>query len=708
MKALRLIRNLVLGLMGLVMLLLVALQVVLRPKVLTPLVNKVAAEYVDGGELRFSRVHASVLKDFPFLNFTLDSCAIVYPHDRFARYDSVLVEQGRFRLLQAGRGEEMDTLASFRSLEASLQLVNYLKKTSYDIRRAYLDHPRVFAHYYDSTAANWDILRLGNPDDTTESAPLPPIRLQKIRLTGRPYLVFTDRQDTLLGAVRMRRLTLDGRLDTHKLYDARVKLRADSLFLSGRLPADTVSLRLDYLEAEGKDRRIALSADARAALFTRMAGRLRLPVHIETDVSLPKREDGDLEALVHSLALKVATIDLKGSGDVVLREDGTDILADVSIDQCPIGELLKAYQENFPVFKKIRTDAVLDLEAHCDGTLAEGRLPRIQAHLQVPDSFLDWEGLGRRGRVSLDVDAATDEELKLDLDLNRVLVDIVGAHLDLKGSAADVTGKNPFFSVNGQVKARVDSLTGAFLKESGITGTGTVSGRINGQARLSQLTLARIGEADIKGDLVARNLSVNDPKDQITVYVEQADIILETKGNQLDNNLRKGARVLALDARLDTLNATYKGGTYVRGGSLRLRAQNAATILKGGKELTPLMGVLEAGRLTLRDHEGMAVSLRDNTETFRITPSTQDFLTPKLNLTSQSTGVRIRNTSGGTFLRNLKFDMTANRHLSAARNTERLERLRDSLARVWPGVPRDSLMLKYIQSRRGAVPAWLK
>ena len=146
MKALRIIRNIVLVLVGLVLLLLVALQVVLRPKVLTPIVNDFAEKYVDGGQLRFSNVRASVIKDFPFLNFTLDDCAIVYPHGRYARYDSTMVERGRFPLLQAGRAPEMDTLASFRTLEASLNLVNYLHKTSYDIRRVELDHPRIFAH----------------------------------------------------------------------------------------------------------------------------------------------------------------------------------------------------------------------------------------------------------------------------------------------------------------------------------------------------------------------------------------------------------------------------------------------------------------------------------------------------------------------------------------------------------------------------------
>ena len=61
MKALRIIRNIVLALLGLVLLLLVALLVILRPKVLTPLVNRFAEQYVEGGELRIKSNIVGVL-----------------------------------------------------------------------------------------------------------------------------------------------------------------------------------------------------------------------------------------------------------------------------------------------------------------------------------------------------------------------------------------------------------------------------------------------------------------------------------------------------------------------------------------------------------------------------------------------------------------------------------------------------------------------
>lgn len=705
MKPARLFRNIVLCILGLVILLLVTLQILLRPKVLTRVVNRLAAEYVDG-DLVFENVRASVIKDFPFLNITLENGALTYPHDRYAQYDSTLVEKGRFPLLQAGRGPEKDTLASFRRLSASVNYVNLLKKTSYDIRRVELERPRIFAHYYDSTAANWDILPLGTSSDTASQAP--PLRIHRLHLTDRPFVVFTDQQDTVLGLVTMKHLLAEGRLDTHDLPGSDLKVLTDSMFLNGRLPSDTLAVRLAHLEAEAKDRRMTLSADADAFLSTRATGRMRLPVHIDTDTSFPERADGDLEALVHCLGLKVSTIGLTGFGDVVFHRDSTDIRADAAIEECPLGELLETFRDNFPVLRKIRTDAVLDLNAHCEGTLSKGRLPRLRAHLEIPDSYLDYEGLGRRGRISLDVDAATDEQLKLDLDLNQVLIDIIGAQLDISGTAADVTGDDPFFALDGKVSARVDSLTRAFTQEYGITGTGSVQADIHAQTRLSQLTLSRIGNADIHGRASIRDLSVDDAKDRIRGFVQKADILLETKGNRIDDNMRRGARVLALEATLDTLDATYKGGTYVRGKDIILQAQNSAAILKGGKELTPLMGILKAANLSLRDEDGLAVGLRDNTETFRVTPSTKDFRSPKLNLTSESVGVRLRKGAEGTLLRNFKFDITANKHQGAARDTDRRERMLDSLQRVWPGVPRDSLLIRYRQDRRRPLPSWMQ
>ena len=257
MKAGKIIRNVVLGLAGTVLALLVGLQITLRPKVLTGLVNGIAADLVEG-DVAFREVKAHVIKSFPYLHLEAEDFTITYPH---SRYDSLYANPSkRFNLLQAGNqvegtGESLtDTLASFRRLDLSLNYIALLKG-EYDIRNLELIRPRIFAHYYDSTAANWDILPLGGEEsaEDTLKKPVPAIRFHKITLSDRPFIVFTHPEDTLMGLFTMRRMVLEGKT-----------VSMDSLFVSGRLPADTVALGMERLRAGMEQRRMTLEADAKA------------------------------------------------------------------------------------------------------------------------------------------------------------------------------------------------------------------------------------------------------------------------------------------------------------------------------------------------------------------------------------------------------------------------------------------------------------
>ena len=696
-----------LSVLGLLVLLLAAVQIFLNEKVLTRLVNKIAAEYVEG-DVAFSKVRASVLRSFPQLDIRIDSCSITYPHERFAAYDVPQEGARRFSLINAGRGEEVDTLASFRELEFALNYVSFIKGGQINIRKLSLDKPRIFAHYYDSTAANWNILPIGSSDDSdTTSSPLPDILLHKIKLTSRPFVVFTDPVDTIHAMITMRRLELDGKIRTSEIDQLRGAFDIDTLFVSGRLPKDTLALGLDRLHLEGGDRQFSLSAKAKAWLATKSFGRMKVPVGIDADGTLPERDDDALEVDLSSLGLDLSALHLDGAGNVVIFPDRKAILADVKVDRCPIGEIFREYERNLKLFQKIKTDAVLSLDAHIEGDYSEGRFPAINAHLSIPESTLDYKGLPRLGRLALEADATTDEQMKMDLDLKRFLFDIVGARADLKGMIEDVTGDDPLFSVDGTLRSSVDSLTRAFTSDMGISGTGALKANIHGKALLSQLDMVNIGNANIQCDIVADNLSIDDSRDSLQAYVRRADISIQSTANKIDRNIRKGARVLALKAKLDTLNLTYKENIFARGGDILLLAQNSADILKGGKGMTPLMGLLKIERLRLKDTDGLGIGLRGNTETFRITPATKQ-KTQKLSLTSDSKALFIRQNSNAYALRNFKFDASASKHQRAARSSERRKRMLDSLQRVYPGVPRDSLFRRMIadHSRRGSSDAF--
>ena len=690
MKPGKVIRNVLIAVAGLLVAVLVALQVILRPAVLTKLVNKFAADYVEG-DVSFGNIKAHVIKSFPFLNLEADDFSLTYPHERYAQWDTIYPDSGRrFSLMKAGRGEEVDTLASFRHLSVSLNYMGIIRGDGFHIRKAELMHPRIFAHYYDSSAANWDILPIGGPKKDTTKKPAPRIEINKVHMSDRPFIVFTNPRDTVHGMFTMRRLNIDGHIDTRSIEKLESALEVDSLFVSGRLPADTVAVALQSLRAKGGDRHLELDAKAHAWLATGKFGRLRVPLGISLDGDFHQRQDDSLEVQLNRLGLDVSALHLDGKGGVTAGKGAYNLDIEAHIKDCPLGKLIEEYQNNIPVLKKIKTNARLSLDANIDGVYGGGRMPAVEAKLLVPQALLDYDGLSRQGRVALDATVTTDDLRAVDADIQKLFVDILGTRINLTGGVKDALGEDPLIVFDGTARARVDSLTRAFTSERGITGTGAIDAKLHGKVRKSQLNMVKIGGADILCNLDARDLSIQDAPDSIDALIPALELELATKANKIDRNIRQGARVLALKARTDTLSARY-GNLDIKGGKLLLLMQNSADILKRGKELTPLMGLLKLESLGLRDQEGMGIRLRENTETFRITPASKAQPSPKLTLTSSSGRLGFRKGTDFYALRDVKFDISARKHVSSRRfSSERRNHILDSLQRVYPGVQRDS------------------
>ena len=698
MKAWKVIRNILIGLLAGVLLLLVVFQVVMRPAVLTGLVNKVAADYVEG-QVNFDQVKAHLIKSFPYVHLEAQNFSITYPHERYARFDSLYPDPGRrFNLMKAGYGDGADTLASFRGLDLWLNYMAFVNKGEIHVHKVELTRPRIFAHYFDSTAANWDILPIGKDTSKKEKKPLPTIKLNQIRLLDRPLIVFTDPLDTLHGLFTLRRLTAEGKLNTDELEEAQLSLNIDSLFVSGRLPSDTLSFRIDHLKTQGGKRRVQIEAEATARLRTNSFGRVALTIGLKADSTFPEAGEGEMAADIHLLSLRLSALEIQGSGQLLKKADGTvEMDVQAATQDCPVGDLINEYKKNLKFLRKIDTDAHLSMEASAIGTYGKGQMPIVSAHVSIPKATLDYEGVGRKGQIALDGTVTTDQDLRMDAEVGNLLVDILGARLKLKGSVEDLLGKDPLLNVSGTARARVDSLTQAFAAERGIRGTGTVDAKLNGRARVSQLNMVRIGAASINCQLTAKDLSIEDQPDELQAFLPVLNATLATKGNQIDGNIRKGARVLALEAAMDSVNLQYRD-MFIRGRNLDLKAQNSADILKGGKELTPLMGILKVGGLRMKDEDGVSIGLRDNVERFRIAPATEERPTPRLSVISQSGGLILRQGANMYGLRDLKLDLAAARR-GSVQTSARRNHILDSLQRVYPGVPRDSLFAMARQSR---------
>ena len=688
MKALKVIRNVLIGLIGLVLVLLVAFQILLRPSVLTGIVNRVAADLVEG-DVAFREVRAHVIKSFPYLNIDARDFSITYPHRRYAQFDSIRAAAGqRFNLLKMGNGREVpeDTLAFARELSLSLNYVALLKG-AYHIHKAELTQPRIFAHYFDSTAANWDILPLESKKDTAQK-PLPPIQTDRIILSGRPVIVFTNPADTLYALLGMRRLALSGRLESGRPENSRGRLEIDSLLVSGRLPQDTLSVRLESLRMEAASRHVLASAQASARLRTRSFGRLEVPVGLEVDALFPERADNSLEVVLNRLELSLSALRMEGGGRLVRHPGKWEMDVRASVQDCPLGEIIRQYRDNLEFLKKVDTDARVSLEASARGFYGEGLTPALNARLQVPPATLDYQGLGRKGRLAIDTQITTDDLQVVDARVNRLLVDIAGARMDVTGNARDVLGKDPSLQLNGTARARLDSLTSVFTAGMGLSGTGDLDLDLRARARLSQLSAAAIGKADIHCSLKGQNLSLHYPSDSLSALLPSLEASLGTRSN-----------TMSLQALIDTLDVKY-GSMFVRGGRLNLVMQNSADVLRGRPtDRTSVTGVLQVKSLRMRDRDGLAVGLTDNTEHFRLEPAGETRPVPRLGLTSSSGGLRLRMGDDVYALRDVKFDVSARRHQARQSPSGQRTRLLDSLQRRYPDIPRDSLFRKARQER---------
>ena len=656
--------------LGLWLLVVLALQLVLTDSFLTKTVNRFAADYVDG-DLKIGKISASAFRSFPNLNLEIEDALLVYPHEKFAAYDSTGFPHP---LRGEGRHPQMDTLASFRSLSVSVDYMAALRSKVH-VRKALLDGARIFAHRYDTAAANWNILKfLSSGSADTTSAPLPDITVNDVALTGDPYIVFTSPSDTLFATVASRRIRFDGKLRLPDMGQSQLGLAIDTLAFSGRLPADSLQVALDRFALQQKDARYDIDASARARLGLASLGKMDLPIELQAGVSFP--EEGFSAVSVRDLYLKAAAIELTGEGDVRLRPDSTYIRAEALIDDCKVSDVTAFLGTSIlPDLKKLKTNAKISLTALCDGWYipAEKTLPELVAEVSIPKSSLAWTGFDYSGRLAAEINAETDRYGKLGVTLDGIDLDMAGVNLTGSGFSEDLLCDDPLFGLDLQAKADLDIIND-FLPE-GMSASGAMDATVSGMVFLSDLDLYNFSRADLDGHITSPGIRFLDQPDSLSVFLDRTDIRL-TKGKSDDMAL--GADILGVRGRADSLYAQYGKTTFVRGTGIGLTAQNAAETVSEefGKEVHPIVGTLTAGSLAMTGADSLFVALKETRNSFKYSnKAVSSGTVPVVVVSSRNDEVQFRQGVNRISIRDASLSATAVKR----EPRERPRRLRDSL-----------------------------
>ena len=684
--------------LGIWAVIIIALQVVLNSTVLTRIVDRFADEYVDG-DVTFSGIKASMFKSFPNLNVTIDDFSITYPHDRFAAYDSTGAPGGY--LLGAGRNGKADTLAHFDNISVS---INYVAAVTgrIRIRHAILKHPRIFAHQYDSTQANWNMFGDGPAKDagdtSSSSSKLPPISIGKVSLDGRPFVVYTNPADTIFGCIFLKSLTAKGHYDARKGKIEKVSVALDSLFAAGRLPADTVAFGLERLDVKEKAGHFEVSMSSRLFLGLKSSGRMSIPVKINGDIfpELDKKA-----VTVDRMKARIATLELNANGKADFSGKNIHVKAAADIEKASVSELADYFGDNFPILKKLRTDALLSLNASCDGCYdnSTGSLPPLSVRVLVPDSRIGWKGIDGDGRFDLDI-TAKSQNGKLTADVPDFCLSVNGMKVSLSGTADDLLGEDPLFDINSDIHIMLDSLANYLPDSLAITVHGDLDGSVKGGFRLSQLDPYNFSELGLEGGLQSNGIKISAPKDTLVAYIGKTKISLGPFSHDEDEQDHHHHHT-GLSANIDSLFAEYGTSTFIRGTGLKLSAHNAEERMNGNAERHPIHGHLDISSIGMMDLDSCFVGILKSSNTFVLTQNVINHHTvPFLSLSSLSNRIAVREGVNRFSAKDARLTVSA--HPNSVERQIRRKHFLDSLQRVYPNVKRDSLFKEAFRKRAGA------
>lgn len=682
----------------------VALEIAFSSSLTTRLVNKIASEYIDG-EVGFGKASCSFFKNFPSPTISLDDFSVTYPADRF---DALEKKGPQGHLLYMGCGQDADTLASFRNFTARIHLAPLLLG-KVRVPEIELTRPRIYAHSYDQTNANWNIFIADTvqTDDTAATLAFPDISIGTIRLSDRPRIVYTDSRDTVFAMINLRKAGFDGRLNTEESSRNRIGLSLDSMFVAGRIAEDTLALNVERLGIHEHHDHIDIGLSARTMVATRTFGRMHVPVEMSATVHM--LEDSIPAIGIHNFMAEIAAVPFTGKADLRFLDDRTDIDASLSVKECKADEIIRKFVRNFiPEAADISTDAIISVDATCKGEYVHGsgRLPVFRVDLLIPESKVRHKDIGKDLNLALDAYIANTRRGSFNLTLNDIGIKTYGLSVNAYGNVKDILSDDPSFSIDGSMAASLDSLMTFLPDAMGISAHGRLDAAIQGSANLSHMSLYTFSQSSLTGQLKSEKISIHAPDDSLDVQISGIDMNLGPEERASRRDSTHSIRLMGITGNISKLSASYGKSLAAEGEKIVISAKNSASGIDT-TQVNRLSGMISADKLAVTDAEGARIDLSQTSNRFHMMPKRENHKVPVLSLSSTNKRIALAADVNRAILTDASIKARA--EMNTVERRQRMNERMDSLQRVYPDIPRDSL-LSHARAKRPSrqVPEWMK
>lgn len=461
------------GLVGFVVLVAAVLvYVVFTPKQLTPVVDKVAGEFINC-DYEIGQVDLTFFSTFPEFGLRADGLLIVNPTE----------------------GAQSDTLLEAKRVVARIELMQLLCDGVVNVREVALQEVTLNPYIGAEGQTNFDVLTLSSDsteEDTTSGSFIQSVQFEDLRLTlDAKQISLVDEQDTL----------------SAQLHDATISLTAKG----EEKVCGQLSVTLPQLTASYKGTDYATNAK----ILLKAPYEMDLQMEGLSDIQYAKVNLHDA-----SLALNEFAVEIEGSAEVI---PAIDVDLSLRTNTWHIADFLQLVPSSiFTMPEDITADGYLRLEAVVQGEYNDSTMPLIDAHLTLNDATGEYAGLPY---VLEDVQALVDAHVDLN---NEALTAADIRFFSAKTKQSSVTG-------SGRVEDLLNSMLldlalnvklhlpdAAYFLPDGMVVNGKAEGPLFLKITLDDLSEVRLKKGVIKADLAIRDLDA--AMDSMTVSSKKAQL----------------------------------------------------------------------------------------------------------------------------------------------------------------------------------------
>ena len=543
----------------------VACWLLFTPARLTSIVNKLSDKYLLC-ENHFGKVSLSLFKTWPDAGLEVEDVVLINPY-RLPEGNAL-----------AASAVQNDTLARMKSLTVGIDLKRFLKDRTIIVRQLRVDD--TYANLYTAPDgwSNLDIFAPGEetPQDEESTGEPMQVQLEKVSVNNLSAQ-YCNLQQNMLASLGGLDMTLKGSM-LDGTVDADLDAEAPNLMVDMRDSVGNPSLCARVAD-------LALRAEGKGSTDT-LQGCLKLVMPkgqvvmgstaYTTDAMLASRRDlltldvpfaANLDKMRFSLSdasLQLVDYEMTVNGDVALANEGNPMAMDLRLaaDRWQVGDLIAM----LPPFitqslKGMRVDGKASLAAHVYGQMAEGRMPLVDAEVELAKgSFAAPKMLPAPLR---DIDAKLSARLNLSSDtafsgISKVDIDHLNAKLkhstvSVSGTVDDLMGD---MLVDAHIKGNVEMPDlQCFLPDTmPLDMQGTARLNLYAKSRLSALTGLALEKIKATGTMRLSKLDVT--YDSIHANSPQLDV------------------ALALPTKRQSSKVAELIGVQVKGGSLYVKMDN--------------------------------------------------------------------------------------------------------------------------------------